>query len=100
MCIGNTTSVSRLTFTLCGVPKPSVSWGFLEKNIKNSINATERNDVHYAHDYSLLLNDNMCGKAIYFKAVGYNNETFSWNTTHGKKCKLVFYLQYHGYYII
>lgn len=85
-CIGNITRESQLEFTLCGVPKPNVTWGFIENDTNNFISATKAN-VYYAHNYSLSLNDSMCGKVIYFKAVGYSSRTLSWNTTHERKCE-------------
>lgn len=74
-------------------------WGYSENDIKIPINATKRNDVYYAHDYSLSLNKIVCGNAVYFKAVNHNNETLSWKATHKKKCESLFYLQYHNYLV-
>lgn len=100
-CIGNTTNGPQLKFTLCGVPKPNVTWGFLQNDTKNSINATERDDVYYAHDYSLSITPDMCAKTVYFKAVGYNKKTLSWNSTHNLNCEsLLLLVVSRVYYIV
>lgn len=44
----------------------------------------------YAHEYFLELEPDMCERIIYFRAVGYNNKTDSWNATHEMNCKSVF----------
>lgn len=99
LCMGNITNESQFTYTVCGVPRPTVVWGFMENDTKHPINATERPGIHYAHDYSLYTNSDMCGKDIYFKAVGYNNETYSWMGTHNMDCELLFDLCYQDYFI-
>ena len=80
--MGNVNDKSKLKYTLCGVPVPTVKWGYIEANTKNLINATKRPFVDYAYDYLLPITSGMCGKVIHFKAAGYNNKTLSWNTTH------------------
>ena len=68
LCMGNSSDDSQLKYTVCGVPVPTVKWGFLEKNIKNSVIATKRNDTYYAHDYVLNVTADLCEKVLYFKA--------------------------------
>ena len=94
MCIGNNTNGSQLTYTVCGFPMPKVTWGFTKSSINKSINATERNDLFYAFDYSLSLKPDMCEKDLYFEAAGYKNITISWSEKVKKDCKSQFYLPY------
>ena len=64
----------------------------MENDTKYLVNATRRPGIHYAHDYSLSVESNMCGKVMYFTAVGYKNETYSWNATHKINCELFFFI--------
>ena len=89
--MGNITTESQFKYTVCGVPKPMVRWGFMENDTKYLVNATERLGIHYAHDYSLPVQSSMCGKVIYFTVVGYKNETLSWNATHKMNCEFLFF---------
>ena len=92
--MGNTTTKYQFSYNVCGVPKPTLKWGFMENDTKNLINGTEIPGVHYAHNYSLSVKPYMCGKIIHFKAIGYNNKTYSWNATHKVNCKSIFYADY------
>ena len=85
--MGNNTIGSQLTYTVCGVPMPKVSWGFTKSSVNNSINATKRNDAYYAHDYSLSIKPDMCEKVLHFHAVGYKDITISWSKKVKKDCK-------------
>ena len=93
-CIGNYTDESQLTYTVCGFPAPSVTWGFTKDSINKPINVTKRDDLYYAHDYSLSITPNMCEKVLHFKAVGYKNKTTSWRKEIKKDCKSQFYSPY------
>lgn len=95
--MGNTTDKSQFMYTVCGVPRPLVKWGFMENDTKYPVNATEKPGIYYAHDYLQPIEPHMCGKVIYFTAVGYKNKTHSWNATHKINCKSFFYLYYCGY---
>ena len=91
LCMGNTATGSQFRYTVCGVPKPTVRWGLMENDTKYPVNANERPGIHYGHDYSLSLESQMCGKVVYFTAVGYKNETHSWNAIHKMNCELFFF---------
>ena len=90
--MGNSSDDSQLKYTVCGVPVPTVKWGFLEKNIKNSVIATKRNDTYYAHDYVLNVTADLCEKVLYFKADGYNGKICSWKKKIRKRCKSYLYI--------
>ena len=91
LCIDNNTDGSQLTYTVCGFPVPNVIWGFTKEIINNSVNATKRNDLYYAHDYTLSIKPNMCAKVLHFKAVGYKDITISWTKKVQKDCKFQLY---------
>ena len=93
---GRNTNGSQLTYTVYGVPEPKVTWGFSEDSITNAINSTERNDVYYAHDYSLSIMPNMCGKTLHFEAVGYRGKIITWSGNIEKYCKSQFYSPFCG----
>ena len=96
LCFGNAINESQLTYTVCGFPRPTVSWGFTENSTNTSLNGTARSDVYYAHDYSLYLTSNMCVMMLHFIAVGYNRKEISWSIK-TKDCKPQFYtLDYYG----
>ena len=88
--MGNTTNKSQFIYTVCGIPIPTVKWGFMQNDTKYLVNATKRPGIHYAHDYSLPIESDMCGKVLYFTAVGYQKKTYSWNVTHNMNCESFF----------
>ena len=94
LCMVNNTNESHLKYTVCGVPVPKVTWGFTEGSTINSIIGTKREDLCYAHDYSLSIVPNMCGKVLHFDAVGYNNIKISWRKKLKKDGKSQFCLLY------
>ena len=81
---------SHVSYVLYGVPKPKITWGYMENDTKYSINGTTRLGMDYAHDYFMGLESGMCERIIYFRAVGYYNKTDSWNATFQINCKLFF----------
>ena len=66
LCIANNTNGSQITYTVCGFPVPKTTWNFTEDSAYKSINATKRDDVYYAHDYSLSITAVMCEKVLQF----------------------------------
>ena len=89
--MANDANGSHFTYTVCGFPVPKITWGFMEGGINNSINATKRNDLYYAHDYSLSLKPDMYEKRLHLEAVGYKNITISWSKKVKKDSKSHFY---------
>ena len=95
MCIGNNTDESQLTYTVCGFPAPNVTWGSTKGIMNNAINATKRDDLYYAHDYSLPIKPNMCEKVLHFKAAGFKGIIISWSKKVEKDCKSQFHSPYY-----
>ena len=91
LCMANDANGSHLTYTVCGFPVPKITWGFMESGINNFINATKRNDLYYAHDYSLSLTPDMYEKRLHLEAVGCKSITISWSKKVKKDCKSHFY---------
>ena len=94
LCMDNNTNGTHLTYTVCGFPVPKVTWNFMEGGATNFINATKRNDLYYAHDYSLSVTPDMYEKALYFQAVGYKHIIISWSKKVKKDCKSQFHSPY------
>ena len=83
--MSNVTNETRLSYTVCGFPMPTVTWGFTENITDALINGTTQNDTYYAHKYRLFVTPDMCD-VLFFKAVGYKNKTVSWKKNM-KNCK-------------
>ena len=97
--MGNSSDDSQLKYTVCGVPVPTVKWGFIGNSLKNTLRAATRNDTFYAHDYVLYLTPNLCEKMVHFEANGYNGNTYSWEEKIKKRCKSHFLSFYGGQYL-
>ena len=67
-------------------PCQRYTWGFTKGSINSSINAAKRNDLYYAHDYSLFITPNICAKVLHFKAVIYKDIIISWSKEVEKDC--------------
>ena len=83
---------TKLTYTLSGVPTPNVTWGFAETETILFVQPTAHKDKPYINDYTLEITSRMCGKTIYFKATGYQNQTTTWNKPVFKCGKVSFIL--------
>ena len=57
----------------------------MKKETKTIIQPRPHTDKFYINDYSLNVENNMCGKVIYFSAVGYKNQ-LNWNIKPKFKC--------------
>ena len=83
--MSNVTNETQLSYTVCGFPMPTVTWGSTENSTDGLINGTTQNDTYYAHKYRLFVTPDMCD-VLFFKAVGYKNKTVSWRKNM-KNCK-------------
>ena len=90
--MGNFTNETHLSYTVCGFPMPTVTWGSTENIADGFINGSTKNVTYYAHKYGLFVTLNMCD-VLFFKAVGYKNKTISWRKNM-KNCKHQFYSLY------
>lgn len=93
-CRSNETLVtpnSELTVTLCGNPQPVVTWGLKEEEINLSMTSVQSNEPEwYIYHYSLNYTGAICGKKLYFKAVGHDSKTITWSPQLEVNCKLFF----------
>jgi len=78
----NTTN--SLTITLCGNPKPTVSWYIDEKLPSGNVSYLNESITPYKHAYTisiLTVTPSICGKVLRYEAHGYGNATLKESST-------------------
>ena len=73
LCMGNFTNETQLSYTVCGLPMPTVTLGSTEKITDGLISDTTINDTYYAHKYCLFVSPDRC-EVLFFKVVGYKKQ--------------------------
>ena len=76
-----------INITSCGVPAPTVQWRFFPSNYLNA-SKVENNDYNFTYSIKLPpLTQEMCGRELFVKAVGYSGEATRKSNVFLANCK-------------
>ena len=78
-CFGNSTNESKLTYIICGVPQPKVTWGYNADEVWTAVKSTVHKGLTHAYKFSLELMTSMCGTRLYFKTNINTDNPTTWN---------------------
>ena len=61
------------SITLCGKPKPTISWMVGDQSFNGSVNTTKADQHQYTYFFKKTITSDMCGKYISYQATGFHN---------------------------
>ncbi len=74
--------------TLCGKPRPNLSWMIGDQSINGTIDSTKADQHQYTYSFKQKLTSDMCGNCISYGATGYQtNEVTGSSLIQMDKCK-------------
>ena len=75
--------------TLCGKPRPNLSWMIGDQSINSTIDSTKADQHQYTYSFKQKVTSDMCGKSILYRATGFRDNEVSGDTSiYFNKCKL------------
>uniref|UniRef100_A0A7M5WII4 Ig-like domain-containing protein n=1 Tax=Clytia hemisphaerica TaxID=252671 RepID=A0A7M5WII4_9CNID len=63
--------------TLCGKPRPNLSWMIGDQSINGTIDSTKADQHQYTYSFKHNATSEMCGKSVSYQATGFQNNEVS-----------------------
>ena len=60
------------SITLCGKPKPTISWMAGDQSFKGNVDLTKADQHQYTYSFKRTITSDMCGKNISYQATGFH----------------------------
>ena len=59
--------------TLCGKPRPKLSWMIGNQSINGTIDSTNADQHQYTYSFKQKVTTDMCGKSVSYRGTGFQN---------------------------